>query len=128
MRKLFIITLAVISILCACQKQSSQTKPLPIGAAALTTVPDPAVTGKDILFRLHLTDAAGKPVSGASVQAALEMPMMDMGKNEFTLTDKGNGDYEGKGQFTMTGPWNVIVNISAEGGREQRTFPLSVRE
>lgn len=93
----------------------------------LTTDPAQPESEKDTTFRVILTDTNGHPVTGARVQADLEMPRMDMGKNVVQLADKGNGVYEGKGQFTMGGPWNVIVTATKAGTSGEQKFDIVVR-
>jgi len=77
------------------------------------TQPNPSKPAK---FSAHVTDADGKPVSGAEVNVSLVMKEMDMGKNEFKLGDKGNGDYQGEGKFGMAGQWDVVVTAK-QGGK-----------
>lgn len=91
---------------------------------SLTTDPTPPVEDRETTFKLSLTDSAGKPVSGANVKAELKMSTMDMGKNEVGLVDKGSGNYEGKGKFTMAGPWDVVVSANRAGSSEQQIFPI----
>jgi nitrogen fixation protein FixH len=94
------------------------------GKVVLTTDPPAPVSGQDTAFRVTLTDAAGKPVSGAKVEADLKMQTMDMGKNVVSLADKGDGTYEGKGQFTMAGPWNIIIVVTKAGTTGQQQFQI----
>lgn len=119
-------------LLAACHQQPA-SKPAAQPAAnanwkmALTTVPDPPLNEKPTVFRLHLTDETGRPISGAQVKAALDMLTMDMGKNEITFADKGDGNYEGTGKFTMAGPWNVVVTAEQGYTIAQQKFSMGVR-
>ncbi len=126
----FLISLTLALSACKSQPSKPQTSapqgPPWSGKMELTTVPSPPVSGKDTNFQLKLSDAAGNPVPAADVKAALVMPSMDMGKNEVTLADKGDGKYEGTGKFTMSGPWNVVVTAKAQGKSGQQTFPVVV--
>lgn len=124
-------------------KQSAAPQPQPAASAATNTVtPLPPAPGmpfkmaleldapprivKATTFRLQLTDQSGKPVSGAQVQASLVMKLMDMGKNEFPLADKGNGVYEGGGTFSMAGVWDVVVTVRAGGQSGEQRFEVTV--
>jgi hypothetical protein len=60
------------------------------------------------------------------VKAALIMTTMDMGKNELTLADQGGGAYQANAKFTMSGPWNTVVDAAAGGKSGQQTFPVVV--
>lgn len=129
----FILLFLSIAILAACNKQqaaSAQPSTAAQSAAwkiTLTTDPAQPNEEKDTIFKVTLADPAGQPVSGATVTADLKMQIMDMGKNEIALTDKGSGTYEGKGQFSMAGPWNVIVTAKQGGKTGQQTFQTVVR-
>jgi RND family efflux transporter MFP subunit len=88
-------------------------------------------------FRVKLTGADGKPIAGAQVTVTFFMPAMPaMGmaamRNVITLSDKGDGIYEGTGQIQMGGTWQVTVlatrndqtiaqkqmSVTAEGGMQ----------
>jgi hypothetical protein len=55
------------------------------------------------------------------------MVMMEMGKNEVVFADQGDGNYEGTGKFTMTGPWNVVVTATRDGKAGRQTFSIPVK-
>lgn len=128
-----------------CKKSGTpqpQAQPAPAAPAASAVTPLPPAPGmpwkmaleldapprivKATTFRLELTDLAGKPVSGATVQVSLVMKLMDMGKNEFALADKGDGRYEGSGAFSMSGPWDVVVSATAGGKSGEQKFEVAV--
>lgn len=75
-----------------------------------------------------MQDDAGKPVAGAKVEADLKMKSHDMGKNIVSLTDNGQGMYEGKGKFSMAGPWDVVVIASKNGKSGAQTFSVVARK
>jgi len=84
--------------------------------------------GRKTNFRVAVKQTLGTPVDGAQVEASLVMPLMDMGKNRFALKPAGNGEYEGAGEFSMAGEWEVIVTASAQGKTGKTTFNVMVRE
>ena len=90
--------------------------------------PPQPVMSKKTTFRLTLSDLAGAPVSAAAVQASLVMPLMDMGKNQFPLHAMGKGEYEGTGQFTMSGEWEVVFTTTAAGKSGKTTFNVRVED
>ena len=84
-----------------------------------TAEPSPPHKGTNI-FRVKLTDASGKPISGANVTVTFFMPAMPaMGmaamKATATLTDKGNGLYEGTTQLGSGGTWQVTITAQKNG-------------
>jgi YtkA-like len=79
-------------------------------------------------FRVTIKQKPGTVVDGAQVQASLVMPLMDMGKNQFPLQSAGNGEYEGKGEFTMAGEWEVVVTANAQGKTGKTTFNVNVAQ
>jgi len=82
------------------------------------------------VFRVKLTDASGAPISGAEVSVTFFMPAMPaMGmaamRTPFTLSDKGNGLYEGSGQLESGGTWQVTI-LAKKNGQLIATKQLSV--
>ncbi|MGC2321259.1 MAG: FixH family protein, partial [Terriglobales bacterium] len=63
--------------------------------------------GRKTNFRVTVKQTLGRPVDGAQVETSLVMPLMDMGKNQFALKPAGKGEYEGAGEFSMAGEWEV---------------------
>lgn len=126
------VALALI-LLAACSPKKNEPpkpkedKPAPWNMV-LKTQPEKPQMNKDVTFLLTLTDPQGKPVAGAQVSGSLVMALMDMGKNEFTFADKGNGAYEGTGKVDMSGPWEVVVTATVGSVEGRKTFPISVGE
>ncbi|MFI5088638.1 MAG: FixH family protein [Terriglobales bacterium] len=79
-------------------------------------------------FRVTVKQTLGKPVDSAQVEVSLVMPLMDMGKNQFALKPAGNGEYEGAGEFSMAGEWEVIVTADTQGKTGKTTFNVNVGE
>ena len=116
--------------------QGASTAPSPASGAttaAINSAPmkidltvDPAQPNpsKPAKFTAKLSDSDGKPVTGADVNVALVMKEMDMGKNEFKLADKGNGEYQGEGKFGMSGDWNVVVTAKQPGKSATQSFSV----
>ena len=84
-----------------------------------STQPDPPRKGANTV-RVKLTGPDGKPVAGAQVTATFLMPAMPaMGmaakRANVTLTEKGNGFYEGPLQLESGGTWQVNVTVQRSG-------------
>ena len=98
------------------------TAAMPMAQAAsldFTSEPSPPHKGGNT-FRVKLTDASGKPITGAQVTVTFSMPAMPaMGmaamKATATLTDKGNGLYEGTGELGSGGTWQVTITAQKNG-------------
>ena len=92
---------------------------------------DPATPRKGSnVFHVKLTDASGAPISGAEVTVTYFMPAMPaMGmasmRTPVTLSDKGNGLYEGSGQLESGGTWQVTI-LAKKNGQLIATKELSV--
>jgi hypothetical protein len=85
----------------------------------LSSDPTPPHKGSNV-FRVNLTDANGAPISGAEDTVTFFMPAMPaMGmaamRIPLTLTDKGNGLYEGSGQLDSSGAWQVTILAKKNG-------------
>ena len=95
----------------------------------LSSDPAPPRKGSNI-FRVKLTDANGAPISGAEASVTFFMPAMPaMGmaamRMPVTLSDKGNGLYEGSGQLESGGTWQVTI-VAKKNGQLITTRQLSV--
>jgi RND family efflux transporter MFP subunit len=91
--------------------------------------PDPPRKGSNV-FRVKLTDASGTPIPAAEVSVTFFMPAMPaMGmasmRVPITLSDKGNGIYEGLGQLQNGGTWQVTI-LAKKNGQPIATKQLSV--
>jgi RND family efflux transporter MFP subunit len=95
---------------------------MPMAQAAkieFTTEPSPPRKGGNT-FRVKLTDASGQPITAAQVTVTFFMPAMPaMGmaamRTSATLTDKGNGLYEGAGELGSGGTWQVTITAQKNG-------------
>lgn len=94
----------------------------PAAQVSIDYSPVPATLHKGSnLFRVKLTGADGKPVTGAQVTVTFfmgAMPAMGMGamRTVATLAEKGGGVYEGAGRIPMGGTWQITV-LAAKNGR-----------
>jgi len=84
-----------------------------------STDPNPPHKGANG-FRVKLTGTNGSAITGAQVTVTFFMPAMPaMGmaamRTTVTLTDKGNGFYEGSGQLGSGGTWQVTVLAQKNG-------------
>jgi len=85
----------------------------------LTSQPDPPRKGSNV-FRVKLTDANGAAISGADISVTFFMPAMPaMGmaamRTVVSVSDKGNGLYEGSGQLPSGGTWQVTMAAQKNG-------------
>lgn len=90
-----------------------------LGTVELTTDPTPPRKGSNT-FRVKLTGADGKPMSGAQVNVTFfmaAMPAMGMAamKTSVDLSDKGGGMYEGHGELGSGGTWQVTITARKNG-------------
>lgn len=84
-----------------------------------TTDPNPPSKGNNI-FRVHLTGAGNMPIAGATVRVSFymaAMPAMGMAAMNVTstLTDRGNGLYEGSAPLDSGGTWQVTITAQKNG-------------
>ena len=107
---------------------STQAAPGSAFIMALAMDPSQPKFARKTQFRVTIKRTLGSPVEGAQVEVSLVMPLMDMGKNQFTLKPAGNGEYEGTGEFSMAGEWEVVVTASAQSKKGKTTFNVNVGE
>jgi Cu(I)/Ag(I) efflux system membrane fusion protein/cobalt-zinc-cadmium efflux system membrane fusion protein len=111
--------------------------PAPPGAMAgaaqaqisFRSIPSPPHKGENA-FEVKLTDAQGNGIAGAKVTLTFAMPPMpEMGmagkRAEFTLADKGGGNYEGQGNLPSGGTWQVSI-VARRNGQTIATSQQSV--
>ena len=94
---------------------------------ALGITPRPATSLDPTALTVRVTDAAGKPVSGAAVTLRLDMPAMPMGENAVATHETRAGNYTGTGRFTMAGAWRVTATAAKGPERAMQTFPVEVK-
>jgi RND family efflux transporter MFP subunit len=85
----------------------------------LTTDPDPPHKGSNTV-RVKVTGQDGKPIVGANLTVTFfmaAMPAMGMAsmKTVINASDKGGGMYEGKGDLSSGGTWQVTVRAQQNG-------------
>jgi len=85
----------------------------PRGKLELSTDPQPPRKGTNAI-RVKLTGADGAPVSGAEVNVTFfmaAMPAMGMAamRTAVSLSDRGDGSYEGTGELQSGGTWQVTL-------------------
>ena len=95
----------------------------------LTSQPSPPRKGSNV-FRVKLTEANGAAISGASVSVTFfmaAMPAMGMAamRTAVSLSDKGNGLYEGSGQLGSGGTWQVTM-VAQKNGQALASKQISV--
>ncbi len=70
-----------------------------------------------------------QPVTDATVSFDINMTNMNHGKNVGKATNAGDGHYTGPVDFTMAGPWRVIVLVNQAGHQVASVqFDLDVAE
>ena len=96
---------------------TAQTVALGDLRAMLAIDPDPPQTGTNTIA-LALSDAAGKPIDGATLGFVWDMPAMgsmpEM-KGGGTVSAKGGGRYLVSYPLSMTGDWYLTLAIDAPG-------------
>lgn len=79
-------------------------------------------------LHVHLMDADGEGVAGATVAVDPQMPAMGHGSNEDpVVTDLGGGMYEAfPVTFTMPGEWEVTVTCGLDDHSASEAFTYQV--
>lgn len=89
---------------------------------------NPPVTG-DNKITVAIKDAAGKPVTDASVAVDYGMPAMPgMGAMSYKTTTAPKGDkYLATLNFSMAGPWYVSIKITRAGKTQTARLNIDIR-
>jgi RND family efflux transporter MFP subunit len=102
----------------------------PDATVEFTSTPNPPRSGANT-FQVKLKDPKGAAISGGMVTVTFFMAAMpDMGmaamREEFKLTEKGSGTYEGQGKVPSGGTWQVNI-VARRDNKVVATKQLSVR-
>jgi len=97
------------------------TVPNAPAVAASLTITATTATPKmgDNPLTIRITNAQGKPVTGAVINTSVAMTSMDMGTTHPTVKEKGAGQYAATATFSMAGPWRVNVKVTLPGQKPQ---------
>jgi hypothetical protein len=77
-------------------------------AIAWSIEPAPA-TGAETVAGFTLEDEAGRPVRGARLRMDAHMSHPGMAPVTTTVTELGDGRYQGRIRFSMAGDWVLVV-------------------
>ena len=95
---------------------------------AATLDPDPPGTTGNALV-LRVTDASGKPVEDASIDAVWDMPAMgamaEM-KGAAKVSHETGGRYRAEFDLPMGGSWTLKTSVASPAGRTAQDFTLTV--
>lgn len=123
---------ALLLFLAACAAPSqptaetAQTQVVAGITIALRANSQPALNQAET-FLIDLTDANGAPITDALVSLNLDMPAMPMSSNRPIAEHLGNGRYQAQTAYTMSGSWEIIVQVEAAGQTLNATFTREVR-
>ena len=84
--------------------------------------PNPPKRGLETIV-ISIQDALGKPVKGASVKVASNMPAMSMGGPSLAAKDNGDGTYSATFNVNFATKWTF--DVAASAGKRQGTAHLS---
>jgi YtkA-like protein len=79
--------------------------------------PAPPIVGTPALGEITLRDRARRPVSGARLQVVGLMSHAGMAPIIASVAERGDGLYQVRLQFTMSGDWILLVTGSLPDGR-----------
>ncbi len=126
----------LIALPAACSRNDTSAAPAgpQRSAAGLYTVArQDAAAGAPLntlqAWTLHVEDAAGAAVAGASLEVTGGMPAHNHGLPTAprVTADLGGGDYRVEGlQFQMPGAWVITVTVDGPAGRDVAVLPFQV--
>lgn len=123
------LALAGVLLLSACAGQQSATSSAStpggpkIELAGTTPAPCPASRCQ---VAVTVKDVQGQPIENADVRYEARHTGMGMGSTSATAENRGGGRYEGAVNFSMTGDWNVGVQVRLPGNNTVFSETLKV--
>ena len=117
---------AALAFVLAASCGAAPVEPATLGITA-SIDPSPPQVGQNTLS-ITLTDDAGNPVEGVTVDVVPYMPGMGHGSNEdAVVTEKGSGAYEAHPvTFQMAGAWEVTIGVDLDSGHAEKVFEYDV--
>jgi hypothetical protein len=108
----------------ACTRGSARATDIAIHLSAA-----PAIVDRDTVVEFVLSDAAGKPVPGASLTVQAHMTHPGMAPIIEPAVDAGEGRYEVRLRFTMAGAWVLAAKGTLDDRRaiDQKIGEMTVR-
>ncbi len=95
------------------QVQTARAGPYQI---TLQVDPNPPLIAQPATLAVQvLQSSSQQPVMNAHVTLASSMETMDMRTDHTAARPLGNGTYQASVQFSMSGPWQVVINVAVPG-------------
>ena len=122
-----ILLLVLSSLISPMRADAAPTGGLPAQAGPyhleVSTDPSPIPTGSAKVM-VHVTDSAGKDVTGAQVRVLTQMPGMAMGEQpEPAVPEPGHpGMYTAPANFQMAGRWGINIQVDGPQGSGKTTL------
>lgn len=88
--------------------------------------PTPPHQGPETIT-VTIKDAGGKPVKGAKVKIATNMPSMSMPGPKLTAQDNGDGTYSAQTNLNYATTWSFAVTASAQGKTATATTKVDIK-
>lgn len=123
MKVISIASAFVLSVLLAAPTESFAAKPLNM---AVSFSPNPARQGAETIT-VALTDATHKPVNGAHVSVATNMPTMSMSGPTVVASPKGNGRYAASLKIAFATRWAFTIVAKSGGKTVSRAITADIK-
>jgi len=95
-------------------------------SAAFRISPYPPLQLEETNLQLTLKDENNQPITGARVQLDLSKLDISMPPSFLQASDGGDGIYQVQGSFSMSGDWQIRVDVFVGGKHRQFTYYLDV--
>jgi hypothetical protein len=109
-RSILLFALSACWLVAGCQR------PVPARDLKFEWTLTPGAAGQPAVLAFLVHDAAGRPVAGAHLRVEAQMSHPGMAPVLATGTERGEGRYEARLQFTMSGDWIVLIHGSLATG------------
>ena len=129
MKKIAVVTLILLmSAVLVCAKDYEVQKKAGNLSVVVKMDKNPAVVGENGVS-VAVKDGAGKEVTDAGVKVEYAMPAMPgmPPMNYGSVLALNKNTYQGKLNFSMSGPWNIVVKIMRGGKAVSTKFSVDVQ-
>jgi YtkA-like/Invasin, domain 3 len=122
--------LAILSLFAASGMAASADSMggMDMSALSVSTSFDPKPPHQGLeTITVTVKDAMGKPVKGAKVKLATNMPMMSMAGPTLTAQDNGDGTYSAQTNLNFATTWTFAVTATALGKTGKATTKVDIK-
>ncbi len=126
MKRAVFLMVAPALLLAACGAAAPTEQTAPKTTLQMETNPNPAKV-EDVEQNFMITDPSSAPLEGATVKVTADHPTMSGMSMAGAATEQGGGKYAIKANFSDSGAWTIMAEISKGDLSDKQELPLEIK-